>query len=91
MLKAYTANNLANGFIKPFKSPTGVLILFNKKLDGSLRLYIEYWSLNNLIIKNRYPLSLVKESLDQLGQAQEFTQFDLTNAYHWIKVREGDK
>ena len=81
-LKAYIKNNLINGFIRPFKSLTRTLILFNKKPDGSLRLCIDYRGLNNLTIKNWYPLPLVGESLDQLGQAQRFIQLDLTNAYH---------
>ncbi len=63
-LKAYIQNNLANGFIKPFRSPAGAPIFFNKNSDGSLRLCIDYRDLKNLIIKNRYPLPLVGESLD---------------------------
>ena len=41
-LKAYIENNLANGFIRPSKYLAGALILFDKKPDGSLRLYINY-------------------------------------------------
>ncbi len=66
-LKAYIENNLANNFIRPFKSSTGAYILFNKKPDGNLRLYMDYQGLNNLTIKNWYPLPLVGESLDWLG------------------------
>ncbi len=69
ILKVYIKNNLASGFIRPSKSPVGALILFNKKSDGSLRLCVDYWGLNNLTIKNQYPLFLVGESLDQLGWA----------------------
>ncbi len=65
-LKAYIKNNLANSFIRPSKSPAKVPIFFDKKPNGSLRLYMEYRDLNNLIIKNRYPLFLVKELLDRL-------------------------
>ena len=71
-LKAYIKNNLVNGFIEPFKSPAKAPILFNKKSDGSLRLYVDYHGLKNLTIKNRYPLLLVGESLDQLGRARQF-------------------
>ncbi len=63
-LKAYIKNNLASGFIRPSKSPVGAFILFDKKSDDSLRLCIDYRGLNNLIIKNWYPLPLVRESLD---------------------------
>ena len=51
-LKAYIENNLVNGFIKLSKSPARVLILFDKKPNGSLRLCVDYQGLNNLTIKN---------------------------------------
>ena len=59
ILKTYIENNLANGFIKFSKSLVRAPIFFDKKLNRSLQLYIDYWSLNNLIIKNCYPLPLV--------------------------------
>ena len=82
ILKAYTETNLANGFIRPSKSPAGALILFDRKSDGFLRLCVDYRGLNNLTIKNRYPLPLIGESLDRLGRAKQFTQLNLTSAYH---------
>ena len=90
-LKTYIETNLKNGFIRPSKSLVGASIFFDKKSDGSLRLCVDYRELNNLTIKNRYPLPLVGESLDQLGRAQRFIQLSLTSAYHWMRIREGDK
>ena len=55
-LKAYIEINLANGFIRPSKSPAKAPILFDRKSDGFLRLCIDYRGLHNLTIKNRYPL-----------------------------------
>ena len=72
-LKTYIETNLANGFIRPSKSPAGAPILFDKKPDGSLRLCVDYRGLNNITIKNQYPLPLVGESLDRLGRAKQFT------------------
>ena len=63
-LKTYIETNLANGFIKPSKSLAGAPIFFDKKPNGSFWLYVDYHELNNLIIKNRYLLPLVGESLD---------------------------
>ena len=57
--KAYIETNLVNGFIRPSKSPAGAPILFNRKSDGSFQLCIDYRGLNNLMIKNRYPLPLI--------------------------------
>ncbi len=85
-LKTYIKNNLANNFIRPSISSTRAPIFFDKKLDWSLQLYVDYQNLNNLTIKNWYPLLLVKKSLDWLGRAQCFTQPNLTNAYYWMKI-----
>ena len=90
-LKAYIKTNLANGFIRPSKSPASAPILFNRKSDGFLWLCIDYQGLNNLTIKNRYPLLLIGESLDRLGRTKWFIQLNLTSAYHQMRIREGDK
>ena len=91
ILKTYIETNLANGFIHHSKSPAGAPILFDKKLDGSFSLCVGYWGLNNITIKNQYPLPLVDESLDRLGRAKRFTQLNLTSDYHWMRINEGDK
>ena len=53
-LKTYIETHLKTGFIRPFKSPISVPIIFDKKPDKSLRLCVDYRGLNNLTIKNRY-------------------------------------
>ena len=63
-LKIYIKTHLKTSFIQPSKSPAGALILFNKKLDSSLWLCVNYWGLNNLTIKTQYPLLLIGEALD---------------------------
>ena len=90
-LKTYIETNLANGFIRLSKSSAGAPILFNWKPDGSLRLCVDYWGLNNIIIKNQYPLPLIGKSLNWLGRAKRFTQLVLTNAYHRIKICKDDE
>ena len=90
-LKAYIKTNLANGFIKPSKSSANAPILFDRKFDGFLRLCVNYQDLNNFTNKNRYPLPLIGELLDRLGRAKRFTQLNLTNAYHQMRIRKGNK
>ena len=87
-LVAYIETHLKTGFIQPSKSPAGASIRFNKKPDESLRLCVGYRGLNNLTIKNWYPLSLIGESLDWLGRAKRFTQLDYINAYHRMRIQE---
>ena len=90
-LKTYIETNMANDFICLSKSPAGAFILFDQKPDGSFRLCVDYWGLNNITIKNQYLLPLISESLDRFCQAKWFTQLDLTNAYHWMRICEGDE
>ena len=64
ILKTYIKTNLANRFIQLLRSLAGTWIFFIRKPDSSLRLYVNYRSLNNLTIKNWYPLLLIGEFLD---------------------------
>ena len=68
--KTYIKTNLGNGFIQASKLPAGAPILFVRKPDDSLCLCVNYRGLNNLIIKNWYPLLLIGKFLDQLGRAK---------------------
>ncbi|KAL0150461.1 hypothetical protein M9458_054278 [Cirrhinus mrigala] len=58
------------------------------KKDGGLRPCIDYWGLNEITIKFRYPLPLVPAALEQLRTAKFFTKLDLRSAYNLIRIRE---
>lgn len=90
-LKTYIDENLAKGFIRPSSSPAGAPILFVKKKDGSLRLCVDYRGLNRVTIRNRYPLPLIPQLLDQLSQARIFTKIDLRGAYNLVRIKSGDE
>ena len=91
VLREYIDDHLARGFIIPSTSPAGSPILFIKKKDGSLRLCVDYRSLNEITIKNRYPLPLIGEALDRLVGAKIYTKLDIRSAYNLIRIREGDE
>lgn len=90
-LKIYIKTNLANGFIRPSKSPASTPILFVCKANCSFCLYVNYQDLNNLTIQNQLQLLLIGEFLDWLGRAKCFTQLDLIQAYHKMRIKEDDK
>ena len=60
-LKMYIQTNFANGFICLSKSFSSTFILLIQKLNGSLKLCINYWGLNNFIIKNQYFLPFINK------------------------------
>jgi hypothetical protein len=90
-LKEFLKKNLAKGFIREFKSPAGALILFVLKKDGSLRLYVNYQSLNAITVKNRYLLPFIFEIMNRVQGACYFSKIDLKNAYYRLRIKVGDK
>jgi hypothetical protein len=91
VLRDYINKNLQRGWIRRSTSKAGAPILFAKKKDGTLRICVDYRGLNAVTIKNRHPLPLIGESLDRLGNAQIYTKLDLRDAYHRIRIKEGDE
>ena len=74
VLKEYIEENLSSGFSRHLSSPAGAPVLFGKKGDGSLRFCVDYQGLNEMTIKNRYPLPLIQETLARLQKAKWYTK-----------------
>ena len=90
-LREYIDINLKKGYIRPSSSPAGYPILFVPKKDGKLRLCVDYRKLNDITIKNRYPLPLINELRETTAKAQIFTKLDIRDAYYRIRIKEGDE
>lgn len=73
---------IEKGYIRPSVSPWGAPMLFVKKKDATLRLYIDYKQLNKVTIKNKYPLLRIGDLFDQLKGAAVFSKIDLRLGYH---------
>src|SRR5882757_27500 len=90
-LDRFLEENLRKGYITPSKSPIASPVFFIKKKDGKLRLIQDYRKLNELTIKNRYPLPLASDIVNRLRQACLFTKFDVRWGYNNIRIKEGDE
>jgi hypothetical protein len=91
VLRDYLEENLKKGYIRPSKSPAGYPILFAPKKDGKLRLCVDYRQLNDITIKNRYPLPVISELQMRIKGAKVFTKIDIREAYHRIRMKEGEE
>ena len=81
-LKTQLQELLDKGLIQPSVSPWGAPVLFVKKKDGSLRLCIDYRELNQVTVKNKYPLPRIDDLFDQLSGAVIFSKIDLRSGDH---------
>ena len=77
-------------FIRTSTSLWGAPVLFAKKKDKTLRLFIDYRQLNKVTIKNWYPLSRIDDLFDQLRGARVYSKIDLRTGYHQLRVSEID-
>ena len=59
---------LEKGYIRPSSSPWGAPVLLVEKKDGSLRMVVDYRALNEVTIKNKYPLSMINDFLTSCGE-----------------------
>jgi len=89
--KEYLEVNEKWGWIRASTSPAGAPIHSVKKKDGGLCLCVDYRQLNEITIKDRTPLPLIGESLDQLSNATIYTKLDIRDAYYNLRIAAGDE
>ena len=91
ILRDYLESSTIQGWIRSSTSEAGAPIFFVPKKGGKLRLCVDYRGLNAISRKDRTPIPLIHEILDRLSSAKIFTKLDLKDAYHRIRIREGDE
>jgi hypothetical protein len=74
-------------YIRLSSSPWGAPVLFVQKKDGSQRMCVDYRSLNDVTIKNKYPLPRIDDLFDQMRGVRVFSKIDLRSSYHQMKIR----
>jgi hypothetical protein len=81
---------LEKGYIRPSTSPWVAPVLFVENKDGTKRMCINYRALNEVTIKNKYPLPRIENLFDQLRGASMFSKIDLRSGYHQLRIWPSD-
>ena len=82
---------LGKNFIRVSKSPAAAPILLVRKLSGGIRFCVDYRGLNEITIKDRYPLPLIRETLRNIASARWFTKLDIITAFYKIRIHLGEE
>ena len=77
--------------IEPSVSPWSAGVFLVKKKDGTTRFCVDYRKLNELTLKDAYPLPRIDDSLDHLSGAQWFSTLDLCSGYWQVELEPEDK
>jgi len=87
-VQVFVEDQLRKGYIRPSKSPQTSPVHFVAKKDRKRRMVQDYRHINQWMIKNRYPLSLIADILDGVGKRKVFTKLDLRWGYNNIRIRK---
>jgi hypothetical protein len=79
---------LKNDLVEEANSPWAAPVLIIDKKDWIKRLVVDFWRLNRVTRKDRYPIPNITETLDSLGKAKFFTTLDLASGYWQVEVKE---
>ena len=90
-VQKFVDEHLKKGYIRPSKSPQTSLVFFVGKKDGGKHMVMDYRKLNKQTIKNNYPLPLITDLVDSMGNKRVFTKMDLQWGYNNVRIKKGNE
>ena len=91
ILRDYLKKHLKKEFIVSLISSAEAYVIFVKKKNDELRLYMNYWKLNVIIKNNRHPLPLIEKALNRLIDVKKYIKLNIQHAYNLIRIKPGDE
>jgi hypothetical protein len=89
VLREYINENLKKEYIRSSTLLIRYPVLFVPKLNGKLRIYVDYRQFNAIIVKNRYTLFLIHKMQDRIKGFKIFTKIDIREGYYKIRIKKG--
>jgi len=90
-VQKFVNEHLKKEYIRPSKSPQTSPVLFVGKKDGGKHMVMDYRRLNKQMVKNNYPLPLITDLVDSIGNKRVFIKIDLWWGYNNVRIKEGDE
>ena len=90
-VQQFIKDHLRKGYIRSLKLPQTSPVFFVEKKDGGKHMIMDYCRLNKQTVKNNYPLLLITDLVDSMGNKKLFTKMDLQWGYNNVCIKKGDE